>query len=413
VATGSVGRHGPGAAGLLPRARPPDRAPCAPLRHGRGGHALPGRPVPGPVGERPQALCPAADPGLRRRVHPGPHPDPRDRGVRSGAGADDRPRLRLRALPAGRVPSAVQAVAGPRTRRQPPRVGPQGRRGRPRRGPEPLRRRHRPLPPAGGLPAGLRAPPPAGRARRSAARGRRGLADLRAAHGQPRQPLPGRPGLDPGALLAGRLRRRLRHPGPALPRGGREPAVHHGQGPRAPGLRAPALRERGGQVLAGGALHRALLRTGRGRRRSPGIQPGLGGHDHRQLIHEARVRQEADRGIPAPGGPDPRDRHLGGLHPRPRHADGDPLRAQPAAGREHRAGRAGRTWRARDPGRPGPGEGVALGAGPIGSPRGGERVRDGGRHCERDLQQAPVEPGGRGSGGVAGGGCRGGGPIIG
>ena len=32
------------------------------------------------------------------------------------------------------------------------------------------------------------------------------------------------------------------------------------------------------------------------------------------------------------GRPDPRHRHVRGLHPRPRHADGDPVRAQPPAG---------------------------------------------------------------------------------
>ena len=73
-------------------------------------HALPRRPLPGPLGGGAQELRAAADAGLRGGVHPRPHADAGHRRVRPQRGAADRPDLRLGPLPAGGVPAASGAV---------------------------------------------------------------------------------------------------------------------------------------------------------------------------------------------------------------------------------------------------------------------------------------------------------------
>ena len=64
------------------------------LRFRRSGveHPLPRRPLPGPVRGGAQDVCPPADPGVRRGVHPQVHARPRDRGVRPGTRPPARPR---------------------------------------------------------------------------------------------------------------------------------------------------------------------------------------------------------------------------------------------------------------------------------------------------------------------------------
>lgn len=98
------------------------------------GHPLPRRPLPGPQRGRPQDLRTAADPGVRRRVHPRPDPRAGGRGVRARTGrrdppcrrlrrgcarsAHDRPGLRVRPLPARHLPPAAGQMAGRRARRR-------------------------------------------------------------------------------------------------------------------------------------------------------------------------------------------------------------------------------------------------------------------------------------------------------
>ena len=104
-----------------------------------------------------------------------------------------------------------------------------------------------------------------------------------------------------------------------------------------------AYRERFGSchttVLAGRAVHGAVLRPRRSRRAIGDRAGRLRRHDHGELVHEARVRQEADRGVHPAMGSDPRHRHVRRLHPRPRHTDGDPVRPPPDARTERQCAR--------------------------------------------------------------------------
>ncbi len=125
------------------------------------------------------------------------------------------------------------------------------------------------------------------------------------------------------------LARAPRHPqARPVPRRGRQPAVHHGQGQGAQrGATASVL------PTLPPASTRCRCRSPSGSSTSPmrgehGERRGLRRADHGQLVHEARVRQEADRGVLRRHEVDltARHRHLRGLHPRPRHADRDPRR---------------------------------------------------------------------------------------
>ena len=62
-----------------------------------------GRPVSGPLRRGQEALCPVANTGVRRGVHPGPHPHSRPGRIWPPRHPSHRPRLRFRALPAGRL----------------------------------------------------------------------------------------------------------------------------------------------------------------------------------------------------------------------------------------------------------------------------------------------------------------------
>ena len=95
----------------------PDTGRAGPRLHRPGlEHAVPRRPLPGPVRGGAQALRAAADAGVRRGVHPRPHARPRDPRVRLPRGAADRPDLRLGPLPARRLRAPVRPVAAPRAR---------------------------------------------------------------------------------------------------------------------------------------------------------------------------------------------------------------------------------------------------------------------------------------------------------
>ncbi len=169
-------------------------------------------------------------------------------------------------------------------------------------------------------------------------------------------------GLAAGGAATGALSRRAGQPavprrGPrghrpnvraAVPRGGRQSAVHHGEGQGAQFGVSRALSSILLQaVFARRAVHGAVLQSGTARRwfcRS----------DHRELVHEAGVREVADRTGPAGVGSDARDRHVRCVHPRPRHADGDPVRAEARPGRADRAGGAGNSRGADDAGESAP-----------------------------------------------------------
>ena len=121
----AVGPSGDGAraaAGVLARDRPRDRRPAAFVASRGGRHAVPGRPVPGPLRGGPQEVRAVADAGVRRGVHPRPHADAGPRRVRPGGGPADRPDLRLGPLPAGGVPAAVRACGPSASRRTEPAV---------------------------------------------------------------------------------------------------------------------------------------------------------------------------------------------------------------------------------------------------------------------------------------------------
>jgi hypothetical protein len=74
------------------------------------GHAIPRRSLPGPLRGRAQEVRPAPDAGLRRGVHSRPHARSGDQHLRPQGRADDRSHLRLRALPARRLPALARAV---------------------------------------------------------------------------------------------------------------------------------------------------------------------------------------------------------------------------------------------------------------------------------------------------------------
>ena len=154
----------------VPRCRQGPAGLLAPPRRGRRRssttsptrleHPLPGRPLPGPVRARQEDVCPPADPRVRRGVHPRLHARPRpstssawNPTLRAATprpaqhAPRHRPGLRLRPLPARRLPPPPRAVGEESPRRRPlgadlprPVLGP-------RRGQEPLRGRDRPLPP--------------------------------------------------------------------------------------------------------------------------------------------------------------------------------------------------------------------------------------------------------------------------
>ena len=91
------------------------RAPPRLHRFGLG-HPLPRRPVPGPLRRGEEALCPVANTGARRGVHPGPHPHSRPGRIRPPRHPPHRSRLRLRSLPAGRVCAVAARMVQPGTR---------------------------------------------------------------------------------------------------------------------------------------------------------------------------------------------------------------------------------------------------------------------------------------------------------
>ena len=141
-----LGRRRRAAAGVLAGDRPRDRRPAAfvPSRGGR--HAVPGRPVPGPLRGGPQEVRAVADARLRRGVHPRPHADAGARRVRPGGGPADRPDLRLGPLPAGGVPAAVRPLERARAGDRADRAGPAGARRGVRRRREPVRGGDRAVP---------------------------------------------------------------------------------------------------------------------------------------------------------------------------------------------------------------------------------------------------------------------------
>ena len=81
------------------------------------GHPVPRRPLPGPVGARPEDVRAAADAGVRRGVHPRPDADPAVAEFGLADDVGDRPDLRVGPLPARRVRPAAAAVEGPRAGR--------------------------------------------------------------------------------------------------------------------------------------------------------------------------------------------------------------------------------------------------------------------------------------------------------
>ena len=161
-------------------------------------HPLPRRPLPGPVRVREEDLRPAADPGVRRGVHPRPDPGTGPRRAPAGRVPAHRPGLRVGPLPARRVRPARRALGqgGARAGRAGP--GAEGARRDPRRRPQPVRRRDRPVPARRRRPQGLRADlartgagvhPAPGRRRLPAARRAPAAADVR--------------GLDPDSQISG------------------------------------------------------------------------------------------------------------------------------------------------------------------------------------------------------------------
>ena len=87
------------------------------LHRPRPRHPVPRRPLPGPLRAREEDLRAAADPGVRRGVHPRPDADARAEGVRARGPEADRPDLRLGPLPARRLRPAPRASGPPRRRR--------------------------------------------------------------------------------------------------------------------------------------------------------------------------------------------------------------------------------------------------------------------------------------------------------
>ena len=115
VADHPVARRRQGPAGLLAHPRRGRELPGRARLRGRGlEHPLPRRPLPGPVRIREEDLRAAADPGVRRGVHPRPDAHASDRRVRPGTRPParpprpapppprDRPHLRVGPLPARR-----------------------------------------------------------------------------------------------------------------------------------------------------------------------------------------------------------------------------------------------------------------------------------------------------------------------
>jgi len=248
---------------LLPAPGPRDRRHRPRLHQPDLGHPLPRRPLPGPLGGRAQALCAAADAGVRRILHPRLHADPGPGRLRPAGGAPDRPHLRLRALPADGVSSPVRRLAAPRAGDQRPRAGPARAGRRARRGHQPLCRRHRPFSAADRGHAGERCEKAQGRAGLPSQPRRRRLASARpaarrAGAGHPTRRLRRRA----GALLSGRGRGPARrHPRQAIPLRRRQPALHHRQGGEGaePGL-SGQVSDLSHEVFPRRTLHRAVLR---------------------------------------------------------------------------------------------------------------------------------------------------------
>ena len=295
---------------------------------------------------RPQALRPAADARVRRGVHPRPHADAGHPRVRLPRSADDRPDLRLRPLPAGRLPPAGRRMAA---RHEPARN----------------RARHR---------ADRRWTPwPASTSTRSRSRSRASGCWWRRCKVSGVHRLTEAPDFKINVAIGDSLLHGKRF-GMTATEGMFEGAEHYAGTGLAHAYASEDLAEvqriLGRQyhavvgnppyiIVKDAALNAAYrqryaschmkyslgvpfterffeLALYRQRTRAGGLRRA----DHRQLLHEARVRQQADRGGAAAAGPDARHRHLGRLHPGPRHADRDPVRAPPRAGGRRRYARS-------------------------------------------------------------------------
>ena len=122
-------------------------------------HPLPRRPLPGPIRIREEDLRAAADPGVRRGVHPRPDAHASDRRVRPGTRPParpprpapppprDRPHLRVRPLPARRFRAPPREMGTTTSNNGSLGADPQRPRRPARRRQKPVRRLDRPLPP--------------------------------------------------------------------------------------------------------------------------------------------------------------------------------------------------------------------------------------------------------------------------
>ena len=263
-------------------------------------HPVPRRPLPGPLRAREEDLRAAADAGVRRGVHPRPDPDP---GARRSSGCEG---LKLIDPTCGSGHFLLGAfdrlLAQWTTRRRRSNVNERVRRA--------LDSIH-----------GVDLNPFAV----AIARFRLTVAGLQAVgerslvedaplgyHLAVGDSLLGEPGGVPAQLpfdeartptrrrrtsTPPRTSRSTRHPAArAVPRGGRQPAVHHGQGHGAqrglpPGLHRPVTGKYALSVPFMELFFRLAIMGDAGAARR------LRRADHRQLVHEARVRQEADRGL--------------------------------------------------------------------------------------------------------------------
>ncbi len=217
-------------------------------RYGGLGHPLPGRPLPGPERGRTEDVRAPPDPGVRGGIHPRPDHGPGGPGVRLRGTEDDRPDVRVGSLRPGRVPALGAVVgqrpAGPRSARAGTGIAGLGARCRP----EPLRGRHRPLPPARRRDGGERGPDAgAGREVRVADPPGGGRLPHQAPPqaGQPLRRIGGRGRGRAGGLQVrdgGHPRAQGHPPAGSVPRGGRQPAVYHGEGQEAQRALSGAIR---------------------------------------------------------------------------------------------------------------------------------------------------------------------------
>ena len=312
VADHPVARRRQGPAGLLAHPRRGRELPGRARLRGPGlEHPLPRRPLPGPVRIREEDLRAAADPGVRRGVHPRPDAHASDRRVRPGTRPParpprpapppprDRPHLRVRPLPARRFRAPPREMGRTTSNNGSLGADPQRPRRPARRRQKPIRRLDRPLPPPH---------------RRHESRPRQ------APHRRPRLPPQHR-------------RSRLPPPRPRRPRQARR-TLRHRRDPHLPAPRTstttsgpstswartpttsssatrPTSRSRTSRrtrTTAGPTARSAPASTPSPspspiasssspsrRRRSP--RRRLRRPDHRELLHETRVRQEADRRV--------------------------------------------------------------------------------------------------------------------